>query len=184
MAKLFSLALLPKLLNRDLDGLVALGDKCRDKRKWKQAAAAYRAVVQHDAQNGAIWMQLGHAYKEANALDLAGPAYLEALALSPNDPDCHLQLGHYFKICGQLERAGESYIRALELSPDLDHAYDELQQIGWSETEIIKACPAILKRRLRATNLDMSKQSEGEAFMKALVRSLACGQLIDVSFGQ
>jgi cytochrome c-type biogenesis protein CcmH/NrfG len=63
----------------------ALGDAARDGRDWAGAAAHYRAHLDRHAGDGGIWVQLGHALKEAGDLPGAEAAYRHAAALRPED---------------------------------------------------------------------------------------------------
>ena len=45
--------------------LLQEADRLRDQRKWRQAAEAYRRVLVLRPDLDPIWIQLGHALKEA-----------------------------------------------------------------------------------------------------------------------
>ncbi len=109
-----------------VDGFITMADRCRDARNWDGARLAYEEALNLDPGLQPIWIQLGHARKEAGDTMGAEAAYREALALNPSDADGHLQLGHLLKIRGQLATALESYTRALELDPGLGDAQTEI----------------------------------------------------------
>lgn len=74
------------------DDPLALADRLRDRHEWGAAATAYAAALAHDPASAAIWIQLGHARKEAG--DRAGgeAAYLEALRRDPEAADAWEEL--------------------------------------------------------------------------------------------
>ena len=80
-----------------------------------------------------IWVQLGHALKEAGRIDAALNVYRRSATLDPSNADTHLQLGHAFKLQGRMAEAEASYARALALDPDLKHAADELSRLSQAE---------------------------------------------------
>lgn len=110
--------------------LIRAGDKARDERRWADAAQAYQAALELAPKKVGIWVQLGHARKEAGDLDGAGEAYRRSLSLDPNIADTHLQLGHLLKMQSRTGEAAECYIRAAELDPSLRHALDELRHLS------------------------------------------------------
>ena len=75
-------------------------------------------------------------FKEAGNLAKAEAHYLEALRLTPDDPDLALQLGHFYKVGGRLKESAASYRRAAELSPRWRAPKEELASLrraGWRE---------------------------------------------------
>lgn len=69
-----------------------LGDQCRDAEDWIGAADAYsRHLTQHD-EDHAIWVQLGHAFKEQGRLDEAAKAYQRAFDLDSDGNDAIVHL--------------------------------------------------------------------------------------------
>lgn len=97
----------------------ARGDAARDARNWRAAIEAYEAHLATDASDTAIWIQLGHAYKEEGELDHALEAYLRAEALDGRDADLLLNLGHLHKLRGELDLALADYDRSATLQPAL-----------------------------------------------------------------
>ena len=69
-----------------------LGDLARDARDWPRAAVAYRNYLELQPENAAIWVQYGHALKEAGILAAALAAYVESRRLQPVDGDRDLHL--------------------------------------------------------------------------------------------
>ena len=107
------------------DGLRSMGDDARDKQEWGRCVGLYEQYLETAPENAAIWVQLGHAYKETGGLDLAERCYLRALSIEPLNPDTHLQLGHVEKLRGDKSQAGAHYRKALQIAPDFGPALSE-----------------------------------------------------------
>jgi hypothetical protein len=112
--------------------VITLADRARDASQWELAAAFYRDALNRKPENPPIWVQYGHALKEAGHLLEAETAYRRAIAYREQDADSHLQLGHVLKIQGKQEEARAEYLRAFALDSSLDGASAESAQLGWS----------------------------------------------------
>jgi cytochrome c-type biogenesis protein CcmH/NrfG len=86
-------------------------------RNWRLAARFYRRLLSANPGSWPNWLQLGHALKEQGDPSGAEGAYLQALALKPDEADAHLQLGHALKLQHRLEEAVAAYARASRLNP-------------------------------------------------------------------
>lgn len=111
-------------------------DRARDSRDWPNAAHYYQKALEENPQNSAIWVQYGHAIKEAGNLSRAEDAYRKSLDLNADVADTHLQLGHSLKLQGRKIEASAAYFRALVIDPALDHAASELRALGWTNGRI------------------------------------------------
>jgi tetratricopeptide (TPR) repeat protein len=110
--------------------LRAKADAARDARQWPVAAALYEAYLS-DCQNDApIWIQLGHAHKEAGSDAEAMRAYQTSLALAPNVADTHLQMGHLLKKMGRYGDAAASYETSSRLGARLQTSSGGGSQAG------------------------------------------------------
>ncbi len=91
---------------------VLLGDRQRDKKKWREAARHYSAHLAAHPHQAEIWLQLGHMLKEALLFEDAVYAYRVAkrLEVEPSDVAIHL--------ADLLQRLGRS-IEARPLWADL-----------------------------------------------------------------
>lgn len=129
------------LKNRRPD-ILALADHARDARQWETAAQLYRKALDRDRHNSAVWVQYGHALKEAGALRdpdklaQAEAAYRRALSVEPSVADTHLQLGHVLKLQGRPDEAKKAYLHAFAFDPALPYPLEELRGLGWSEAEL------------------------------------------------
>jgi GT2 family glycosyltransferase/tetratricopeptide (TPR) repeat protein len=122
-------------LKRRKPSVITLADRARDAGRWELAAQFYRKALDRNPRNAPIWVQYGHALKEAADLAQAEIAYRQAIAYDPGIADSHLQLGHALKIQGKNDEAKVSYLRAFALEPSLPHALRELRGLGLSEAQ-------------------------------------------------
>ena len=110
---------------RQLEVMLSRADHARDTRQWDLAVQLYRDALDCNPDIAPIWVQYGHALKEAG--DLRDPdklleaelAYGRAITLAPDVADHHLQLGHALKLQGKPQDAQAAYPHAYELDPDL-----------------------------------------------------------------
>jgi hypothetical protein len=121
---------------------VDLADRARDTGQWEVAVRLYGEALDRSPYNPPIWVQYGHALKEAgelrnpDKLAQAELAYRKALSLEAGAADPHLQLGHVLKLQGKIEEAQAAYLRAFVLDPLLPHPLEELRGLGWSEAQV------------------------------------------------
>ena len=115
---------LPRLgLMRLKPSFIALADRARATGQWERAAQLYRKALQRNPRNAPIWVQYGHALKEAgklcepDKLAQAELAYRKALSLDPSVADTYVQLGHVLKLQDKTNEAEASYLRAFALDP-------------------------------------------------------------------
>jgi GT2 family glycosyltransferase/tetratricopeptide (TPR) repeat protein len=137
---------------------ITLGDRARDAREWDRAAKHYRIALGRKPDNAPIWVQYGHALKEAGKPRLAEAAYRRALASEPATADTHLQLGHVLKILGKTSEAEGAYLRAFVLEPSLPYPLPELVGLGWSEAQLSE-----LRGMIPGTSLQTSSDGPSEA---------------------
>ncbi|GLV28243.1 hypothetical protein TomTYG75_07660 [Sphingobium sp. TomTYG75] len=109
---------------------LARGDNARDNRNWRAAARSYERFLRRRPDNAAIWVQLGHMYKESGRYASAAKAYQKALNLAPEDADIHLQIGHLNKLTGNMRLALLAFRRALAIDPTLASARREVGHSG------------------------------------------------------
>lgn len=111
------------------DRVLTRADEARGHRDWPAAAELYQSHLSSKPRDFAIWVQLGHALKEAGRLVDALVAYSEALALNDRDSDLLLNLGHLHKLMGSCHAAADCYRRSVTLDGNAD-ALAELDQLG------------------------------------------------------
>ncbi|WP_091739975.1 tetratricopeptide repeat protein [Phenylobacterium immobile] len=109
---------------------VQRGDDARDLRDWPAAAFAYAEGLRLDPRLPHIWVQFGHALKEASDPVAAEKAYRASLIYSPPLADTFLNLGHALKMQGRREEAAGAYMRALELDGGWADATRELSGLA------------------------------------------------------
>ncbi len=113
------------------------GDAARDRGQWSQAAALYQSYLDARPNDFAIWVQLGHAHKEAGDPLAAERAYRAAEALDGANADLLLNLGHLMKSRLHLAEAADYYGRS--------HAVDG-NAAARREMEAIAADGSVLPR--------------------------------------
>lgn len=96
------------------------GDSARDSQDWAAAARSYSSYLEHAPQDFAIWVQLGHARKEAGDLEGAKHAYGQALLLEPLDPDLLLNFGRLHALLGNRPMAIELLSKSFQLDGNRD----------------------------------------------------------------
>lgn len=106
------------LASNEVEAAIARADMARDRGDWALAADEYRAALALDDGLDHIWVQLGHASKEADNYSRAVHAYQQAIRLDWQEPDRHLHLAHLFKNRGQADGAIDHFLRAFLLGED------------------------------------------------------------------
>jgi ADP-heptose:LPS heptosyltransferase/GT2 family glycosyltransferase len=131
-------------LRRRTVDLVTPADRARDAGQWELAIQLYQKALGQNPRNQAIWVQYGHALKEAGGLRdpeklaQAEAAYRAALSLDPGAADTYLQLGHVLKLQSKTAEAQGAYLGALALDPSMSHTLRELDGLGWSDAELLE----------------------------------------------
>lgn len=110
--------------------LMEAAKRARDRQNWALAARHYRDALDLTPDRPGLWVQLGHALKEAGNIATAEKAYQISLGLDAQIADTHLQLGHVLKLQGRNAEAAEAYMRSLSLAPGSPDAMNELRALG------------------------------------------------------
>jgi FkbM family methyltransferase len=116
--------------------LAAAARRARDRQDWGLAARYYREVLDLTPNRPSLWVQYGHALKEAGNLVASESAYRKSLDLDAGVADTYLQLGHVLKLQGRNIEAADAYTRSLTLAPGSPHAMHELLALGASTPEV------------------------------------------------
>jgi tetratricopeptide (TPR) repeat protein len=96
-------------------------DRARAARRWERAAHFYlEALEQRSPNRPAIWVQLGHALKEAGKTAEAEFAYRRAARLDQRNTEALVPLGQLLRQQGRDDEAVAVYRRALELVPSAE----------------------------------------------------------------
>lgn len=117
------------------EALVTLGDILRRHKRYGEAAEAYggalaRAGGTKEARNWSLFYARGIAYERAKQWSKAEPDMLEALRLSPDQPDVLNYLGYTWVDQGiNVEKGRKLIERAVELRPNDGAIVDSL---GWA----------------------------------------------------
>lgn len=92
-------------------------DQARDAQQWARAARLYLdALDQPSPDRSAIWVQLGHALKEAGSIAEAEFAYRRAIEIDRRQGDGLLALGQLLRGQERHEEAAAVYAEALKLA--------------------------------------------------------------------
>lgn len=98
-------------------------------RRWAEASAAYRALLDLDPEEPNAWNLLGVVALEEGRPAEALPLLERALALYPRGAAYHVNRGNALRHLGRWEEAEAAYRRALELDPALADAVLNLGQL-------------------------------------------------------
>jgi tetratricopeptide (TPR) repeat protein len=115
---------------------ISQADCARDARQWEIAADLYRKALDRNPNNPPIWVQYGHALKEAGRLAEAESAYRAAIALNGSAAEPYLQLGHVLKMRGRHGEAQTAYLQAFALQPSMSEPLSGLDSLGWPDQQI------------------------------------------------
>lgn len=156
------------------------GDAARDQREWAEAVGHYERYLVLNPEDAAIWVQLGHARKEAGDLPGAEQAYRTAQERQPRDHDIALQLGHALKLQGRLEEAAAAYALSDQLAP-INHAAEELAALAGIEVRPrptgvtprqVSERERLTLEQLRKAELDVARAPHEPATHRALAEAL------------
>jgi tetratricopeptide (TPR) repeat protein len=92
-------------------------NRARDAGQWELAARFFGDELDRDPYAAAIWVQFGHALKEAGRISEAETAYRNAVSLGEEALDTLLALGHALTLQDKRAEAAQIYARTLDLSP-------------------------------------------------------------------
>ena len=109
-------------------------NRARDARQWELAARFFADELDRDPYAAAIWVQFGHALKEAGRIPEAEAAYRNAVRLSGQTLDTLLALGHALTLQDKRAEAAQIYAQALDLSPPFalrSAIVNQLDVWGW-----------------------------------------------------
>lgn len=131
-----------------------LGDDARERREWLVAARHYRTHLSRRPNDWPIWVQLGHALKEAGLRSEALQAYLAGYRLKPDNADLLLSLGHLYKLLDRQEEAWRTYEASATIDQNLN-AMSELQRLSLTpsgEAQAQRPDPALLEHMQTITS--------------------------------
>lgn len=108
--------------------LLTEANRARDAHEWEVAARFYRDALTADPSLAHIWVQYGHALREADVPEEAARAYAQAAELAPHASDPWLHLGHARKQAGDRAGAARAYLGAARIDRNAD-AVGELHRL-------------------------------------------------------
>jgi tetratricopeptide (TPR) repeat protein len=98
---------------------INLANRARDARQWELAVRYYRDALDLEPDKSAIWIQCGHALKEAGKVSEAEVAYRKALELDAENADAQARLDHVLRLQGKSRETAAAYRSALKLASAL-----------------------------------------------------------------
>jgi len=113
-------------MNQEADRLYALGQELAQRRKYREARAAWRHAWELDPQEIAPMLALARLEQAQHGPAQAQLVLAEALQTQPQAARLHLEQGLLFYQLGQLEQAVQAYRQALEQDPELVTAWQNL----------------------------------------------------------
>lgn len=105
--------------------LLAAGNEARDRRDWSLAAEHFGLLLRSASHMGSVWVQYGHALKEAGFPSTAARAYRKGTEIRPLSADAWLQLGRVLALLNKPALARRSYDQAVALDPACVPAREE-----------------------------------------------------------
>jgi len=112
------------------DALYAHALFLQNHERYKEAIAAYRAMIILNAQNDDASYNVGYIYFVLDSLDLAYKNFDRVIQLAPDDADAYFMRGHTEELRGNIDKARIDYIQALNLQPDFELAKEGLKRVG------------------------------------------------------
>lgn len=105
-----------------------------------EATAGYRAIIAHDPENAAAWINLGAGLRAGGDPKAAAAALERAVQLVPDHAGAHLNLGNALVDLGDMPAATRAFDIAAELTPESADAYlnwgDALARTGDDEAAV------------------------------------------------
>ncbi|MFA6232326.1 MAG: sulfotransferase [Rhodanobacter sp.] len=91
-------------------------------KRYREAAGAFASLTRIQPQVSAYWNNLGLACRQGGDMARSEQAFLQALALAPNDAELHYNLGLLHLQQRRWVLAKQALLRAVELSPQFIEA--------------------------------------------------------------
>lgn len=128
MRALSSVSNTPQVGSRALNS----ANEARGASDWLRAVDQYSLYLQHHADDGPIWVQLGHALKELGRLEDAEDAYRTAAIIDPSDPDPLLHQAHLCLRVGKVNEATSAFERrqAIDYDEEVANILNHLPRFG------------------------------------------------------
>jgi glycosyltransferase involved in cell wall biosynthesis len=139
-------------VSRSVYKWIRLGNTARASQRWGDAVTAYQAALGQAPHLGHIWMQLGHAAKEAGDLATAGEAYSKAELRMADNVEAVVYRGDIAR--RQLDGAVaiDHYLRAFRLDPKHPLAFERLHMLLGRNSGVPRE---LVAAALRAGGLDI-----------------------------
>jgi Flp pilus assembly protein TadD len=164
----------------------------------EQAIEAFKKAGEKDAEQPAVWANLGSSYAKLKQYPPAVDAYNRAIALKPDDPALYQNLGSIYSESGDSEKSKEMYEKAASLAVTLDPKTAAIQYYNIGVTHInqgqnvegeealkkaleIDANHAEAHYQLALTQLGQDKMEEAVTHLKKYVQLAPSGENAEVA---
>jgi tetratricopeptide (TPR) repeat protein len=164
----------------------------------EQAIEAFKKAAEKDADQPAVWANMGSSYAKLKQYDQAIEAYNKAIALKPDDPALYQNLGSVYSESGNLEKSKETYEKAASLAATLDPKTAATQYYNIGVTYInrgnnAEAEAALLKAiqidpnhaeanyQLALTELGLNKMDQAIVHLKKYLQLAPSGENAEVA---
>lgn len=116
-------------VQRDVYALISAANVARNAREWRLAADSYAAALERAPDLRHIWIQYGHAEKEAGNTVAAAAGYAAAERLGDEDGEAAFNLGRLARVNGDRRAARRHLLRAIQHNPRHADAFGEFRSM-------------------------------------------------------
>ncbi|RPI20166.1 MAG: tetratricopeptide repeat protein [Acidobacteria bacterium] len=164
----------------------------------EQAIEAFKKAAEKDADQPAVWANMGSSYGKLKQYDQAIDSYNKAIALKPDDSALYQNLGSIYSETGNLDKSKEMYEKAASLATALDPKAAATQYYNIGVTYInsgknAEAAEALLKAlevdpnhaeahyQLGLTQIGLDKMADAVTHLKKYLELAPTGENAEVA---
>ncbi|MCD6275942.1 MAG: tetratricopeptide repeat protein, partial [Thermoplasmata archaeon] len=107
----------PLAKSGDRDSLMLMARALEEDKRYEEAIALYREVIEKDKRNIDAWLGLGRCYLSVENYNKAAEAYERASLLSPEDKEIYRSLSFVYEKMNKLDDALKYVERGISLDP-------------------------------------------------------------------
>jgi Flp pilus assembly protein TadD len=104
----------------DVEVALALANAYADQGRWEEAVKLYKIAIELDPENGDLYNRLGIVFVSIDDPVEAEESYLQAIRLSPMNPESYYNLGELYRIQHRWSNAKYMFEKCLQLADDYD----------------------------------------------------------------
>ncbi len=164
----------------------------------EQAIEAFKKAAEKDADQPAVWANMGSSYAKLKQYEPAIESYNKAIVLKPDDSALYQNLGSVYSESGDMEKSKEMYEKAATLAVTLDPKTAATQYYNIGVTYInggknAEAEAALLKAieidpnhaeahyQLGLTQIGLDKMKDAVEHLKKYVQLAPTGENVEVA---